>query len=850
MLELASSPSFFIADKLIEPASNSIISEGIATRIEPKAMQVLVLLSSKSSQVVTREELEDTVWSNVIVGPDALTNTIIKLRRALGDEAKNARFIETIPKTGYRLIAPVREAKEGENEQPLERRLSAILYADVAEYSRLTGEDEERTHRVLSTSLDSFSETVRIHNGKVVHYAGDAILAEFTTVTEALSCAVEVQRNLIDHDIANPDGPSVQFRVGINLGEVIVDRDDIYGDGVNIAARLEGLADAGGICISESVYSAIGNKLPLDYEFMGEQSVKNIAEPVRAYRVMFLPSARKSSSRNKSLKAVGQFAIVIVAIVIGIFIALKYFSVDGQDESRTTNTINPEKPTIAVLPFANVSVDVNEKYLAEGMTRDIINDLARISGVSVIAYSSVKVFDNQAIVLEKICRDLQAQHLVEGSIRRNGERVRINVQLIDCATRQHRWADRYDRSYAEFFQLQDEVISQVVSAVSVSLTNNESAQIERPPTSNLQAYDYYLRAEQAGYIGGTFDLVSTMNLYQKAITLDPEFADAFSGLARAAVEAWRTDSEVMHGARARALAYESASRALEIDPANGQAYSVLAVLQVADGHHDAAINSARKAVELTPGSANAYLDLGLVLAYSGEPKQGVDAIETALHLNPNPTADTELYAGIVFFIDGQYHRAESALSRGALERVSTEPGWIFLAAAHALVGRKEEAAKVIADLLDKYPNSSIEYYRARDNYFRRPQDLEKLLSGLNEAGLPDWAFDFRGLKSDRLNQQELRNIVEDRSWIGRHVKGTEFFLQIDRLGAMAYRSKNSIQTGTISIQEDMLCQRFEGSALNKELCGYVYKNPDGTAETQDDYVVSLPASLRYFTVIQ
>ncbi len=450
----------------------------------------------------------------------------------------------------------------------------------------------------------------------------------------------------------------------------------------------------------------------------------------------------------------------------------------------------------------------------------------------------------------EIGRELGAQYLIEGSIRRTGGQVRINVQLIDTVTGSHLWADRYVRDFNEFFALQDEVISQVVSAVSVKLTDTETAQIERPPTTNLQAYDYFLRAEQAGYIGGTLNLANTLKLYEKAISLDPEFAGAHSGLARVAVEIWRNDSGVIHGAKARVLAYESASRALEIDPANGQAYSVLSVLQLADGQHDAAIKSARRAVELTPGSANAHLDLGLVLAYSGEPKQGVDEIETALRLNPKPTPDTELYAGIVYFIDDQYQRAEAALSRGERERKVSEPVWTFLAAARALLGRQEEAAKAIADMLDKYPNSSVEYYRAREAYFRRPQDLEKLLAGLSKAGLPDWAFDFRGSESNRLNEQELSDIVKDKVWIGKHVKGTEFYQQIDSSGSIAYRSKNSIQTGTISVREDMLCQRFEGAALNREMCGYVYHNPDGTAGTQDKYVISLPASLRYFTVAQ
>ena len=455
MLDLAGKSSFFIADKLIEPASNSIISEGKTTRVEPKAMRVLLLLASHAGQVVSREELEDVVWENMIVGPDALTNTVIKLRRALGDEAKNAKFIETIPKTGYRLIAAIRQAREGEIEQPLLRRLSAILYADVANYSGLTGENEERTHRILSANLDLFSEAIRIHNGKVVHYAGDAILAEFTTVTEALNCAVEVQRELLDHDADNSVLSSVQFRVGVNLGEVIVDRDDIYGDGVNIAARLESMAEAGGICISESVYAAVGNKLSLEYEFMGEQSVKNIAEPVRAYRVLLAPSARKPRRSKKSLKAVGQFAVAVLAIVIGLFVAIKNFPIGGEDDAYTTVSLEPDKPTIAVLPFANVSVDASEDYIADGMTDDIITDLSKISGIYVIARSSVFAYKNKPLIVKDIGRELGAQYIVEGSIRRAEDRVKINVQLVDSATGRHLWADRYDRHSDELFALQE-----------------------------------------------------------------------------------------------------------------------------------------------------------------------------------------------------------------------------------------------------------------------------------------------------------------------------------------------------------------------------------------------------------
>jgi len=539
-----------------------------------------------------------------------------------------------------------------------------------------------------------------------------------------------------------------------------------------------------------------------------------------------------------------------LVLIIGSVVLWPQFSMRINDQGQTSASTSLDKPTIAVLPFANVSVDVSEEYLADGMTTDLITDLSKISGIYVIARSSVFAYKNQAINVGEISRELGAQYIVEGSIRKSGSKVRINIQLVDAATSRHLWAERYEREFDQFFALQDDVITQVVSAVSVTLTEEESAQVERPPTTNLQAYDFYLRAEQAGYIGGTFELIDTMNLYQKAVDLDPEFTEAHAGLARVAVEAWRMDIGEISGARARALAYESASRALEIDPANGQAYSVLAVLQLADGHHDAAIQSARKAVELTPGRAAAHLDLGLVLAYAGESKQGIDAIETALLLNPKPTPDTDLYAGIVLFIDGQYQRAAEVLARGERERYGTEPGWIFLAAAHALLGHNEAAATAISSLLDKYPNSSVEYISARDTYFRRPQDLEKLLAGLHEAGLPEWAFDFRGSVSNRLDEQELRSIVEDKTWIGQHVNGIEFFQQNDRSGSMAYRSKNSIQTGTVSIQQGMLCQRFEGTTLSKDLCGYVYKNPSGAAITHDEYIAAMPDTLRYFTVTQ
>ncbi len=829
---------FYLADWVVEPRSNTVVRGEESVHVEPKAMRVLTLLAANAGQVVTRQELEDTVWADMVVGPDSLTNTVIKLRRALNDSSRNSSIIETIPKTGYRLIAPVREIENEANEPPLERRLSAILYADVADYSRLTGENEERTHRVLSACLDLFSEIIRAHNGSVVHYAGDAILAEFATVTAALGCAVEAQRELRQRDADQPDAPSVQFRIGINLGEVIVDRDDIYGDGVNIAARLEGLADTGGICISESVYSAIGNKLPLDYEFMGEQAVKNIAEPVRAYRVLFYPSEKRTRRTvklpAKPLAIAGALGVTIAGIILL-----------WQQLSPTTATT---KPAIAVLPFANVNVDPGEDYLAEGMTRDLITDLAKVSDVDVIAHSSVENLINQAIEVGEISRILNVNYIVEGSIRRDQDRVKINVQLVETDGNRLLWSERYDRGFDEFFDLQDEVIAQVVDNVAVSVTPTEAAQIERLPTKSLEAYNYFNRAHKSGYANSGDGALIALDYYEKAIKLDPDFAAAHSGLARWAVAAWRTDiGHVMSGTRARKLAFESASRALEIDPDNAQAYSVLAILQLAESQHDDAIESARQAVQIAPGSAQVHLDLGFVLAFSGDSRQAVREVETALRLDPE-SPETQLYAGIVFFIDGQYQRAVDALTKARPERRDSEQLLTYLAASYGLLEKTTEAALAVDELLNLFSNMNLEYYRARETYFRRPEDRERLLRGLMLAGLPEWPFDFRGAESDRLDADDLKKVVEEKTWIGKHTNGIEFFQQISKSGALAYRSESSFQTGSARLEGDRLCQRFDNVVLNNFTCGYVYRNPGGSAATLDEYVVVMPDSLRYFSV--
>ena len=326
-------------------------------------------------------------------------------------------------------------------EERLPRKLAAILYADMAGYSRLTGEDEDATHRRLRDYLDLIATTIESHRGQVMHYAGDAVLARFDAVVDALSSAASIQDELKNRNTDLPDERKVQFRIGVNLGDVIEDRGDIYGDGVNVAARLESLADSGGICISESVRTAIGKKLDLAYESMGEQNVKNIEEPVRAYKVALTVEEKT------------------------------------QTTSPTKPTLElPDKPSIAVLPFDNMSGDPEQEYFSDGITEDIITELSRFSSLFVIARNSSFAFKGQSIDVKSIARELGVRYMLEGSVRRAGNRLRINAQLLDTEMATHIWAERYNGSTDDIFELQDEITRNIVGSITPQI---ESAEVER-----------------------------------------------------------------------------------------------------------------------------------------------------------------------------------------------------------------------------------------------------------------------------------------------------------------------------------------------------------------------------------
>ena len=483
-------------------------------------------------------------------------------------------------------------------EDRLPRKLAAILYADVAGYSRLTGEDEEGTHRRLTEYLDFISGEIERYEGRVVHYAGDAVLSDFSTVTDALTCATSIQHELSIRNQDLPEQRKIQFRMGINLGEVIVDRDEIYGDGVNVAARLEDLADAGGVCVSESVRTAVGSKLAVDYEFMGEQAVKNIKEPIRAYQIR-IRSGEAPTTPSPELPELEL----------------------------------PDKPSIAVLPFTNMSGDSEQEYFSDGITEDIITALSRIPRLFVVARHSTSVYKGRAVDIKQVGKEQGVKFVLEGSVRKSGSRVRITAQLIDASTGSHRWADRYDRELSDIFAVQDEIAKNVTVAVQVELTAGEQALIWAGGTDKLKAWECVVRGNELMHRHSQGDNNEARRLAQHARSLDPDYANAWvlMGMTHWQDSMWGWSSSRESSMSA---ALEAANKAIELQQLNPDSYMLLACVKFELAEFDEAVEVAQKGVSLSLNHAPNVALLATVLQRACEFQEADQQMRRAFRLSP------------------------------------------------------------------------------------------------------------------------------------------------------------------------------------------------------------------------
>ncbi|WP_192249110.1 adenylate/guanylate cyclase domain-containing protein [Mesorhizobium caraganae] len=729
----------------------------------------------------------------------------------------------------------------------MERRLTAILAADVVGYSHLMGEDEVGTlERLKSYRRELVDPAIKEFHGRMVKLMGDGALVEFASVVDAVQCAAMIQRRMADRNKGTAEARQIQFRIGVNLGDVIVEENDIYGDGVNIAARLEAMAEPGGVCISGTAFDHAVHKVDVGFASLGEQRLKNIADPVRAYRLLLDPAAsgkiKVAVRRPVSPRAIGMagIAVLLVVLLAGLFAW----------QSRTS--FLADRPSVAVLPFANLGGDPGQDYFADGITEDLITDLTKLSGLDVIARNSVFAYKNKPAALADVARDLGVRYVVEGSVRRTGEQIRLNAQLIDTATGDNLWANRFDRGMAGVFAVQDEMSGEIAKALGMQPSAAESERMARPPTNNLEAYDYYLQAETASRNVLQAGLREALALYEKAEGLDPAFAEAFAADARTTVYIWREAfNDIMQSAPARKRAYEKASRALELDPDLSSPYAILGIMQVVNRRHEDAIASAKKAVSIGPGDAEAQAALGYVQLCAGNYAEAAAAVETALRLDPDLSAINRETAGLVFLLQGNVDKAIETLER-TRDDASTVGNFRFtLAAAYVRGGRLPDAKAEIAAGLHLVAGSSyvdsLAGWQMTHAHFRNPQDLAILVNALRQAGLPQWRYGFTPDQHDQLKGAEIASLVIGHTLQGQIEPGLQpAFLQIGSDGKAAFRTTTRLVTETVYVDGDLLCEQSE-NLFGRPDCGPVYRRND---EAGKGYSYANTSKVFHFTVVQ
>jgi adenylate cyclase len=620
------------------------------------------------------------------------------------------------------------------NARPVDRKLAAILSADVEGYSRLMGDDEVATVRTITAYREVIATGVARHAGRVVDAPGDNVLAEFASAVDAVQCAVEIQRELRSRNAPLPASRQMWFRIGINLGDVIVEGERLYGDGVNIAARLESLAEGGGICLSGTVYDQIEGKVPIDATFLGEHAVKNIARPVRVYRLRLEPGSPSMGARGRSGSP--RRRRLAMGVTIALLVALGTAGTFGwrwlKRAVPSAGLVLPDRPSVAVLPFANLSRDPTQEYFSDGVTEDLITSLSKLSGLFVIARNSVFTYKGRAVNVGDVGHELGVRYVLEGSVQRAGDRVRITAQLVDVTTGYHVWAERYDREVRDIFAVQDDVTQHIVGALAVQLTEGERGRLGRVATSNPEAYDLTLQGRKELKRTTREANAEARRLFVKALDLDPEFARASVGLGWAHLQSWQllwsTDPESLERAR------ELAQRGLARDDTLADAHRLLAQIHLWKKEHDAAIAEAQVTVALAPNDADGHETLAEVLGWAGQPEESLRRIRQAMRLNPRYPFDYLWTLGHAYFLAGRAQDAVDALKTVVERNPNFVPAHAYLAVLYGEMGRRDEARAEWAAATRLSPTASHSVIRVRLPY-RRPADLQRFLDAMHQAGL-------------------------------------------------------------------------------------------------------------------
>jgi adenylate cyclase len=581
----------------------------------------------------------------------------------------------------------------------INRKLAAILAADVVGYSRMMAADEAGTLAALKRHRETvFDPAVAAHKGRVVKLIGDGTIVEFASVIDAVNCALSVQRPAEQAPDQRASQAAIVLRIGINLGDVIMEGDDLYGDGVNIAARLEPLAEPGGICISSIVNESIGNRIDVRFQDGGDITVKNIDRPIRVWRW------------HPSITAVPSPSIA------------------------PNPGPNGTRQSIAVLPFTNMSGDPEQEYFSDGISEDIITDLSKIAGLTVIARNSSFTYKGRSVDVREIGRELGVRSVLEGSIRRAGQRVRITAQLIDATSGSHLWAERYDRDLTDIFAVQDEVTTQIVGALKVTLSPAEKARLVEKEPSNIAAYDCVLRGREImlGKDKNRETFVEAVTYFKKALELDANYSQAYASLGFAHMfdyqNRWSDDPD-----RSLKLAREYSQKAIDNDPNEPMAHGAAALTAIFERDFDRAQAEVDRTLALNPSSALAHNLLGTIRSYSGRPLEAIPAIEQAMRLDPAFRPQFLHFLGIAYLLAGKYETAAAMLRQRILLVPNTDFSRAVLAATLGHLGEIEEARRVWAELMKINPKFSFSAYIGRQPM--RPDDAERVVAGLAKTGL-------------------------------------------------------------------------------------------------------------------
>jgi len=623
-------------------------------------------------------------------------------------------------------------------DEGFKRKLTTIFSADVVGYSRLMEDNEEATIQTLNTYRNSMSTLIEQHRGRVVDMTGDNLMAEFSSVVDAVKCAVETQKEIRERNADLPENRRMVFRIGVNLGDIVEEDDRIYGDGVNIAARLEGLAEGGGICISGTAYDQLKHKLELGYHYLGEHRVKNIAAPVRVYKVLMEPEAagKTIGEKRKTIKWMG----VAAAAVLLVGLAGWYLFIEQRKRVEPASVEKmayplPDKPSVAVLPFDNLSGNPEDESIADGISDSLITALSKTPKMFVISRNSAFTYKGKPVKVRQVSEEMGVRYVLEGSLQKSNDQLRINVKLIDAIAGNHLWAEKFDRNMQDIFTLQDDITMKIITALQVNLSQGEQANIIAKGTKNLEAYLKVLQGLQHWERVNREGDAMAQKLAKEAISLDPSYPAAYYLLSRTQFR------EVLLGTTkspemSLELSIENAKKAISLDDSFADAQAHLGWLYTMIRQHDRGIVAAERALALNPNSANTYAYLGTTLNYAGKHEQAIEMFKKSIRLSPIPSVNYLFSLCVACRDNGLYEEGISAAKKAVELETDSLYAHTCLASCYALLGQNDKAKIEAAEVMRIDPKFSVANIKRQAPY-RDQADTELLIRSLRMAGLPE-----------------------------------------------------------------------------------------------------------------